>query len=71
MQAFCDSGGLYQVSTANWAGDVSVEISDQVLSVGRHLDSKVTEVRRSQARVTALPVHQHRVATVILSLPRF
>lgn len=48
-----------------------VEISDQVLSVGRHLDSKVTEVRRSQARVTVLPVLLHRVATLISSLPLF
>lgn len=71
VQAFCDSGGLYQVPTANRAGDISVEISDQVLSVGRHLDSKVTEVRRLQATVTALPVHQHRAANVILSSPRF
>lgn len=71
VQAFCDSGGLYQVPTANRAGDISVEISDQVLSVGRHLNSQVTEVRRSQVGVTVLPVHQHRVATVILSLPQY
>lgn len=41
VQAFCDSCGLDQVPTANGAGDVSVEISDQMLSVGRHLDSRV------------------------------
>lgn len=40
VQAFCDSSGLDQVSTANRAGDVSVEISDQVLSLVCHLDSK-------------------------------